>query len=168
MPAIPVRFIHSRSAVIPSLVTLPFIQCHQARGLAESGGFLKPLRRGSSFALCARTCAVRKSPVTKAARIHVDRHFPMRASPNKKRSLQKPLWMVTSRKTTVNHREKNPQRFAMRKMGIALDVSRTAPGGERVTPLWACRDLAERTRAHPRFVERNASRGCNFAQRPES
>src|ERR1700733_4693716 len=34
----PIRFIHSRSRRIPSLVTLPFIQCHQTRGLAESGG----------------------------------------------------------------------------------------------------------------------------------
>src|SRR5688572_17449206 len=38
IPPIPTRFIHSRSAVIPSRVTLPFIQCHQTRGLASSGG----------------------------------------------------------------------------------------------------------------------------------
>jgi hypothetical protein len=37
----PTRFIHSRSAVIPSRVTLPFIQCHQTRGLASSGGVRK-------------------------------------------------------------------------------------------------------------------------------
>ena len=42
MPAMPTRCIHSRSAVMPSLVTLPFIQCHQIRGLAESGGCSKP------------------------------------------------------------------------------------------------------------------------------
>ena len=38
-PAMPERFIHSRSALMPSLVTLPLIQCHQTRGLALSGGF---------------------------------------------------------------------------------------------------------------------------------
>jgi hypothetical protein len=32
---------------MPSLVMLPFIQCHQTRGLAESGGFLKPRSRSS-------------------------------------------------------------------------------------------------------------------------
>src|SRR5260370_60842 len=47
MPAMPTRFIHSRSAVMPSLVTLPLSQCHHARGLAESGGFLKPRCRAS-------------------------------------------------------------------------------------------------------------------------
>jgi len=40
-PPMPTRFICSRSAVIPALETLPFTQCHQVCGLAESGGFLK-------------------------------------------------------------------------------------------------------------------------------
>src|SRR6267142_1438747 len=35
----------------------------------------------------------------------------------KKGSSRKPLCMVTPRKTGVNHRKKNPQRFAVRKMG---------------------------------------------------
>ena len=44
----PTRFIASRSAVMPSFVMLPFIQCHQVCGLAESGGAAKP--RASSSA----------------------------------------------------------------------------------------------------------------------
>ena len=51
IPAMPTRFIHSRSAVMPSLVTLPFSQCHQTRGRAESGGLLNPPARASSAAL---------------------------------------------------------------------------------------------------------------------
>src|SRR5215813_4026982 len=43
MPPMPTRCIHSRSAVMPSCVTLPLIQCHHARGFAESGGVLKSL-----------------------------------------------------------------------------------------------------------------------------
>ena len=36
---------------MPSLVMLPFIQCHQTRGRAPLGGFSKPLLRGRlSFA----------------------------------------------------------------------------------------------------------------------
>src|ERR1022692_1632560 len=49
----PTRFIHSRSALIPSLVMLPLIQCHQTRGLALSGGVWKPCTNGSAF--CAGT-----------------------------------------------------------------------------------------------------------------
>ena len=48
MPAMPTRFIHSRSAVMPSLVTLPFSQCHQTRGRAEAGGSRKPRSRASA------------------------------------------------------------------------------------------------------------------------
>ena len=57
IPPMPTRSIHSRSAVIPSRVTLPFIQCHQTRGFASSGGVRKerssdgrrrPCRRASS------------------------------------------------------------------------------------------------------------------------
>src|SRR5437016_5333335 len=36
------RFIASRSAVIPSLLTLPLTQCHHVRGRADCGGFTKP------------------------------------------------------------------------------------------------------------------------------
>jgi len=52
-PLMPTRFIASKSAVMPSLVMLPFIQCHQVWGLAESGGWMKLLARSSS---CARAC----------------------------------------------------------------------------------------------------------------
>src|ERR1017187_5350635 len=38
----------ARSAVIPSLETLPLTQCHQVRGLAESGGEAKPCSKPSS------------------------------------------------------------------------------------------------------------------------
>ena len=54
MPPIPTRFIHSRSLVIPSLVTLPPVQCHHVRGLAESGGFWKP-RTSASPESCGQT-----------------------------------------------------------------------------------------------------------------
>src|SRR5215469_16613635 len=49
----PTRCIHSRSFVIPSRVTLPFVQCHHVLGLAESGGFLNPC--SNVPADCART-----------------------------------------------------------------------------------------------------------------
>ena len=38
---------------MPSLVTLPFIQCHQVCGLAESGGLRKPVSSGSARAVDA-------------------------------------------------------------------------------------------------------------------
>ncbi len=41
-PPSPIAFIASRSAVMPSLETFPFIQCHQVCGLAEFGGFSNP------------------------------------------------------------------------------------------------------------------------------
>src|SRR6187431_2342065 len=46
----PMRCIHSRSSRIPSLVTLPFIQCHQTRGFASLGGVWKPASSGSDAA----------------------------------------------------------------------------------------------------------------------
>src|SRR5215467_1467604 len=46
-PPRPTRCIHSRSAWMPSLVMLPFIQCHHTRGRAELGGFSKPCFRAS-------------------------------------------------------------------------------------------------------------------------
>src|SRR6266567_9523968 len=51
-PATPTRCIHSRSSLMPSLVMLPFIQCHHTRGRAPSGGFSKPLF-SESVVLCA-------------------------------------------------------------------------------------------------------------------
>src|SRR3954468_18304529 len=50
----PTRRIHSKSSLIPSLVIFPFIQCHQTRGFAESGGLRKPAVKGS-LAVCAAT-----------------------------------------------------------------------------------------------------------------
>jgi hypothetical protein len=47
-PPIPTRCIHARSSAIPSLVMLPFIQCHQTRGLALSGGATKPASRSAA------------------------------------------------------------------------------------------------------------------------
>src|SRR5438045_696235 len=52
-PPTPALCIHSRSSLMPSFVMLPFIQCHQTRGLAPSGGFWKPLF-SASVALCAK------------------------------------------------------------------------------------------------------------------
>src|SRR5215469_6952305 len=50
----PTLCIHSKSSLIPSLVMLPFIQCHHTRGLAESGGALNPASKGSpALATCA-------------------------------------------------------------------------------------------------------------------
>ncbi len=44
--------IHSRSSLMPSLVMLPFIQCHHTRGRAPLGGFSNPFLSGSNL-LCA-------------------------------------------------------------------------------------------------------------------
>ena len=52
-PPRPICFIASRSAVMPSLVMLPFIQCHHVCGLAESGGLRKPEASGSAGAAAA-------------------------------------------------------------------------------------------------------------------
>src|ERR1019366_3350744 len=72
IPPMPTRFIHSRSLVMPSLVTLPPVQCHQVRGLAESGGFWKPCSSGSP-GVCAHTRA--NSPDANAAKRMVLRVF---------------------------------------------------------------------------------------------
>jgi len=60
-PPIPTRFIHSKSALMPCLVMLPFIQCHQTRGLALSGGFRKFCRSESPGGGAAGRCAARNS-----------------------------------------------------------------------------------------------------------
>src|SRR5215472_7670339 len=57
-PPMPTRFIHSRSSLMPSLVMLPFIQCHQTRGLAELGGFLNPSSRDAGV-FCATVDAAK-------------------------------------------------------------------------------------------------------------
>src|ERR1035438_4229225 len=62
----PTRFIHSRSALMPSLVMLPFIQCHQTRGLALSGGFWKPCWSASPE-FCAETIHAPTSAVRRTA-----------------------------------------------------------------------------------------------------
>src|ERR1700744_2193364 len=45
----PMRFIHSRSSLMPASVIFPFIQCHHTRGAAACGGSAKPLARVSAF-----------------------------------------------------------------------------------------------------------------------
>src|ERR1035437_10165686 len=65
-PPMPTRFIHSRSSLMTSLVMLPFIQCHQTRGLALSGGFWKP-RSSASPEFCAETIHAPNSTVRSAA-----------------------------------------------------------------------------------------------------
>src|SRR2546421_4499636 len=62
----PTRFIHSRSSLIPSFVMFPFIQCHQTRGFAESGGFRKPLSSVSPTA-CPGTRATRQTVNTESS-----------------------------------------------------------------------------------------------------
>src|SRR5690348_1368453 len=63
----PTRFIHSRSFVMPSLVTFPPVQCHHVRGLAASGGCAKPADRSSARAAVA--CAVTTN-ASSVARTH--------------------------------------------------------------------------------------------------
>src|ERR1017187_7390915 len=63
----PTRFIHSRSSLIPSLVMLPFIQCHQTRGLALLGGFWKPRSSGSP-GFCAGTAQAPSKAAAKAVK----------------------------------------------------------------------------------------------------
>src|SRR5450755_1139430 len=69
----PTRFIHSKSSLMPSLVMLPFIQCHHTRGLAEFGGFSKPLFNGSA-AFCANailaTRAIARMPLAAHTFLH--------------------------------------------------------------------------------------------------
>src|SRR6266403_2124401 len=62
----PTRFIHSRSSLIPSLVMFPFIQCHQTRGFALSGGFRKPLSSVSPT-VCPGTRATRQTVNTESS-----------------------------------------------------------------------------------------------------
>src|SRR5208283_2711472 len=54
-PPSPMRFIHSRSRCTPSMLTFPFIQCQNTRGLALAGGSAKPARNRS--AVCASPTA---------------------------------------------------------------------------------------------------------------
>ena len=42
---------------MPAWVILPFIQCHQGCGRAESGGLCKPVSRGSTGAAEALTAS---------------------------------------------------------------------------------------------------------------
>src|SRR5437867_3033599 len=49
-PPRPICFMASRSAVMPSLVMLPFIQCHQVWGRAWAGGLAKPEARSGCAA----------------------------------------------------------------------------------------------------------------------
>ena len=63
-PPIPTRAIDSRSAVMPALVTLPFIQCHHTCGLAERGGVRNPFTRTSSADASATIPAAHASSAT--------------------------------------------------------------------------------------------------------
>src|SRR5215467_5409743 len=65
------RFIHSRSFVIPSVVTLLAVQCHQVLGRAEAGGSLKPCANGSAGD-CASTWANDINSAAMAAPIDLD------------------------------------------------------------------------------------------------
>src|SRR5215210_3496650 len=47
-PPMPARCIHWRSLRMPSLLTLPFIQCHQTRGFAAGGGVRNCRSKGLS------------------------------------------------------------------------------------------------------------------------
>src|SRR5215467_2801721 len=67
-PPMPTRFIHSRSSLMPSLVMLPFIQCHQTRGLAELGGFLNPSSSDGGFCAAADTARA-NSMIAKVRRV---------------------------------------------------------------------------------------------------
>src|SRR5215471_417509 len=55
----PERFIHSRSLVMPSFVTLLFVQCHHVLGQALAGGFLNPSL--SESRLWAKALALNRS-----------------------------------------------------------------------------------------------------------
>src|SRR2546423_11523353 len=62
----PTRCIHSRSFLMPSLVMLPFIQCHHTRGFASFGGLIKFLYRLSLLACCAFPATKKKINVKNA------------------------------------------------------------------------------------------------------
>src|SRR5437879_4570900 len=74
--------------------------------------------------------------------------------------------MVTPRKTGVNHREKNPQRFAVRKRKTALEMYRMAPNGDSVAPvpnlLWYRETRDGRTLV---LWSEMLAGGCRFARR---
>lgn len=53
-PPMPMRFIHAKSLAMPSLLTLPFIQCHHTLGRPLTGGS----RNGSASATGAACVAV--------------------------------------------------------------------------------------------------------------
>src|SRR5262245_42455818 len=67
-PAMPARRIHSRSFVIPSLVTFPFVQCHHVRGRAESGGLLNPSRSGSADCVSVSVTAINETTMANMMR----------------------------------------------------------------------------------------------------
>ena len=51
---------------MPSLVTLPLIQCHQTRGLALAGGSWKPLARASLAVWANEVPDARRAPIRAA------------------------------------------------------------------------------------------------------
>src|SRR5436309_3318228 len=72
----PTRCIHSRSSLMPSWVTLPFIQCHQTRGFAELGGFRNP-RSSASPEPCPRAPPARLASPTIATSRIIALHAPL-------------------------------------------------------------------------------------------
>ena len=62
-PPMPTRFIHSRSLVMPSLVTLLIVQCHHVRGLAASGGVLNPAASGSPPGCANEEMGAQRAPL---------------------------------------------------------------------------------------------------------
>ena len=67
---------------MPSLVMLPFIQCHHTRGRALWGGFSKPLLSGSPLAArgaCAMAGRIDKAARSKPAEVGALREFMERA-----------------------------------------------------------------------------------------
>lgn len=60
-PPMPTRCIASRSAVMPALVTLPFIQCHHVCGRAEAGGEANPAAKGSTASGAPSGAALEKT-----------------------------------------------------------------------------------------------------------
>src|SRR5438067_9611136 len=83
----PTRFIHSMSLRMPSLVMLPFIQCHQTRGRALLGGSAKPLASGSAGSAVAdwRLAAASNAPA--ATRARLDRVLILPSAPRAPRPL---------------------------------------------------------------------------------
>jgi hypothetical protein len=75
----PTRCIHSKSAVIPSRVIRPFIQCHQVCGRADAGGTRNEVANGSARIAAAQSSVL--TPIKKQnqnrAHLRID-HLPLK------------------------------------------------------------------------------------------